>query len=105
MNNYIGTNKNNNMKKIALMLLAVCLTMGVCAKEKKDDSKYLVGAVKTENGLITFSKTFTIKGMTEEQLATYNRTLEEMHRPVTQYVPVTQFCPWNYGSQAWRLGG
>ena len=56
------------MKKIALMLLAVCLTMGVCAKEKKDDSKYLVGAVKTENGLITFSKTFTIKGMTEEQL-------------------------------------
>lgn len=59
---------NNNMKKIALMLLAICLTMGVCAKEKKDDSKYLVGAVKTENGLITFSKTFTIKGMTEEQL-------------------------------------
>lgn len=33
----------------------------------------------------------TLSTLTEEQLATYNRTLVEMQRPVVQYVPVTQF--------------
>lgn len=42
----------------------------------------------------------TLSALTEEQLAAYNRTLEEMHRPVTQYVPVVQYIP--YGPQAWR---
>lgn len=41
--------------------------------------------------------------MTDEQLATYNRTLEEARRPVVHYVPVPQFYPsYNYGMQAWR---
>lgn len=41
--------------------------------------------------------------LTEEQLATYNRTLEEMHRPAVQYVPVPQFVQYvPYGSQVWR---
>lgn len=40
--------------------------------------------------------------LTEEQLAAYNRTLEEARRPVVQYVPVSQFYPCNYGIQAWR---
>lgn len=50
----------------------------------------------------------TLSTLTEEQLAAYNRTLEEMHRPVTQYaqvvqyVPVSQFYPYDYGPQAWR---
>ena len=35
--------------------------------------------------------------LTEEQLATYNRTLEEIQRPVMQYVPVVQYVP--YGPQ------
>ena len=40
-----------------------------------------------------------LSALTEEQLATYNRTLEEMQRPVVQYVPV-QYVP--YGPQLWR---
>ena len=44
----------------------------------------------------------TLSTLTEEQLTTYNRTLEEMQRPVVQYVPVQQFYPYDYGPQAWR---
>jgi len=50
----------------------------------------------------------TLSSLTEEQLAAYNRTLEEAQRPVVQYVPVAQyvpmpqFYPCNYGMQAWR---
>lgn len=44
----------------------------------------------------------TLSTLTEEQLAAYNRTLEEMQRPVMQYVPVPQFYPYNYGTQTWR---
>lgn len=39
----------------------------------------------------------TLSTLTEEQLATYNRTLEEMRRPAVQYVPVVQYVP--YGPQ------
>ena len=42
----------------------------------------------------------TLSTLTEEQLATYNRTLAEMQRPAVQYVPVVQYIP--YGPQAWR---
>lgn len=46
----------------------------------------------------------TLSTLTEEQLAAYNRTLTEMQRPVTQYVPLQQFYPYDYliWSQAWR---
>ena len=40
--------------------------------------------------------------LTEEQLAAYNRTLEEARQPVMQYVHVPHFYPYNYGMQAWR---
>lgn len=45
----------------------------------------------------------TLSTMTKEQLAAYNNTLEEAQRPVVQYVPVTQFYPYNYG--IWKFGG
>lgn len=45
----------------------------------------------------------TLSTLTEEQLATYNRALEEARRPVVQYVPVPQFYPWNYEPQIWKV--
>lgn len=43
-----------------------------------------------------------VSTLTEEQLAAYNRTLEEARRPVAQYVPVPYSYPYNYGMQVWR---
>lgn len=60
------------MKRIALILLcAVCTLMSFGAKNKVDKidyTKYLEGAVVEENGIVTFTKTFTVKGMDEAQI-------------------------------------
>ena len=39
--------------------------------------------------------------LTEEQLAAYNRTLDEASRPTVQYIPVP-YMPYNYGLTQWR---
>lgn len=61
-----------NMKRFALILLcAVCSLISFGAKNKVDKidyTKYLEGAVVEENGIVTFTKTFTIKGMDEAQI-------------------------------------
>ena len=61
-----------NMKRFAFVLLcAVCSLMSFGAKNKVDKidyTKYLAGAVVEENGLVTFTKTFSIKGMEEAQI-------------------------------------
>ena len=45
----------------------------------------------------------TLSTLTEEQLATYKCVLEEMQRPVVQYVPVPQFVRYvPYRMQTWR---
>ena len=57
------------MKKITLLILCVLIsTISVTAKEKRDDSKYLTGAVTEVNGIVTFHKTFTVKGIQEDNL-------------------------------------
>lgn len=60
------------MKRFALILLcAVCSLISFGAKNKVDKidyTKYLEGAVVEENGIVTFTKTFTIKGMDEAQI-------------------------------------
>ena len=48
------------MRKILLLLL--CVPMLVCAKSKRDDSKYLVGAVPEVNGQVLFQQTFAVEG-------------------------------------------
>ena len=48
-----------------MMLIAA---IGATAKEKKDDSKYLKGAVPEVNGMVTFSKSFSVPGKTEAEL-------------------------------------
>ena len=54
------------MKKLFLLLM---LTFSLFAYgSKRDDSKYLKGAVPQENGLIVFSKTFKVKGAEKNQL-------------------------------------
>ena len=57
------------MRKKAIVLLCAVLTViNLAAKEKIDYSKYLKGAVTEENGMVTFTKTFSIKGMNETQI-------------------------------------
>ncbi len=61
------------MKKI-ILLLFLCLTTPLLANA--DDSKYLAGAVPEVNGIITFEKSFKVKGKTDA----------EIHQTVLGYV-------------------
>ena len=54
------------MKKIILALL-LCLPIAVSAQKGVDVSKYLVGAVPTENGYVTFKQTFKVDGSSKAQ--------------------------------------
>ena len=54
------------MRKILLLLL--CVPMLVCAKSKRDDSKYLVGAVPEVNGQVLFQQTFAVEGKNKQQI-------------------------------------
>lgn len=56
------------MRKILLLLL--CVPMLVCAKSKRDDSKYLVGAVPEVNGQVLFQQTFAVEGKTNSRYTT-----------------------------------
>ncbi|MCD8317646.1 MAG: DUF4468 domain-containing protein [Paraprevotella sp.] len=54
------------MRKILLLLL--CVPMLVFAKEKRDDSKYLVGAVPEVNGQVLFQQTFAVKNKSKDEI-------------------------------------
>ena len=54
------------MKKILLLLL--CLPMLAMAREKRDDTKYLAGAVPEVNGQVLFQQTFAVEGKTRAQI-------------------------------------
>ena len=54
------------MKKIILALL-LCLPIAVSAQKGDDMSKYLVGAVPTENGYVTFKQDFKVDGSSKAQ--------------------------------------
>lgn len=55
------------MKKF-LLALALCLPILAIAKEKKDDTKYLAGAVPEENGAVVFQKTFKVPGKSKQDI-------------------------------------
>ena len=55
------------MRKILLMLL-FCLPVLLSAKGKKDDSKYLKGAVPELNGQVTFRQTFAVKDKSQQEI-------------------------------------
>lgn len=63
------------MKKI-IMMLALMLATVAQAKEKKDVTPYLRGAVPQENGIVTFHKSFTVTGKTQS----------EVHKVMSQYL-------------------
>lgn len=77
------------MKKLLLSLL-LFITIGIAAKEKIDDSKYLSGAVPEVNGIVTFKKSFTVQGKTEAEV---QRT---MHKFVNKLVENSIAAPGNY---------
>ena len=77
------------MKKILLSLLLL-VAIGASAREKRDDSKYLKGAVPEVNGIVTFTKSFSVPGKTEAELRKAMREfIEEL---VDESIP----APGNY---------
>ncbi len=54
------------MRKILLLLL--CVPMLAHAKSKRDDSKYLAGAVPEVNGQVLFQQSFTVEGKDKRQV-------------------------------------
>ena len=77
------------MKKILLSLL-LFVSIGAIAGEKKDDSKYLAGAVPEENGIITFKKSFSVPEKTDAEVRRI------MHNFVNQLVENSIPAPGNY---------
>ena len=53
------------MKKILFTLL---LTLPLLASAKVEDQKYLAGAVPEQNGIITFTQTFSVPGKTQADI-------------------------------------
>ena len=70
------------------------------AKLRAEEARKSAAEIEEKSQEVKAELASTLSTLTEEQLATYNRTLEEMRRRVTQYVPVVQYIP--HGPQAWR---
>ena len=70
------------------------------AKLREEEARKSAAEIEKKSQEVKAKLASTLSTLTEEQLATYNRTLEEMHRSVMQYVPVVQYIP--YGPQLWR---
>ncbi len=58
------------MKKLILALVLLLPMVAIAGKPKEDKhaEKYLKGTVPTENGVVTFKKTFRVPGQTDAQL-------------------------------------
>ena len=55
------------MKKIALFLMML-LPLGVIAQKQQDMSKYLAGAVPTQNGIVIFEKSFEVPNKSKAEI-------------------------------------
>ena len=55
------------MKKLFLCMM-LFVAIGATAKEKRDDSKYLAGAVPEVNGIVTFNKKFSVPGKSPQEV-------------------------------------
>jgi len=65
-----------NMKKLLIITLLFA-TICASAKEKRDDSKYLKGAVPEVNGMVTFTKSFSVPGQSADEIARVMKTFVE----------------------------
>lgn len=54
----------NKLQNILLLLFAIPLL----AMAQKDDSQYLAGAVPEQNGIVTFTQTFSVPGKTQADI-------------------------------------
>lgn len=77
------------MKKL-LFCMMLFVAVGATAKEKRDDSKYLKGAVPEENGMVTFTKSFSVPSKTEAEIQA------AMNQFVKQLVETSIPAPGNY---------
>jgi hypothetical protein len=66
------------MKKIALLLMML-LPLGTIAQKQQDMSKYLVGAVPEQNGIVIFEKSYNVP----------NKTKAEIHESLKTYLTET----------------
>ena len=103
----------NTILTIAALVAAVTALVVVQAivvhMKTKDEIKLIEAKIREEEARKSAAETEkksqevkaelanTLSTLTEEQLATYNRTLEEIQRPDTRYVQVVQYVP--YGLQ------
>ena len=55
------------LTQLLFVLFCLCLPVALQA-QKRDDSKYLAGAVPEENGKVVFSKDFSIPGMSQGEI-------------------------------------
>lgn len=77
------------MKKLFICLLLLA-TIGATAKQKRDDSKYLAGAVPEVGGIVTFKKSFTVADKSAEEV---RKTMQAfVHEMVDNSIP----APGNY---------
>lgn len=70
----------NKLTILFLTLFIACLPMAMKAdqhKEKRDDTRYLTGAVPVVDGKVVFSKEFQIPGMSQDQI--YDIVMEWMN--------------------------
>lgn len=77
------------MKKLFLCLMLIA-TIGATAREKRDDSKYLSGAVPEVNGMVTFKKSFNVSGKSGQEVKNV------MKQFVAQLVDNSIPAPGNY---------
>lgn len=67
----------NKLTRLFLLVAMLCALPGLTLQaQKRDDSKYLAGAVPEVDGNVVFSKSFSVPGMTKEEI--YNRMLQWM---------------------------
>lgn len=64
------------MKKLFIIMLMALPLM--CQAKGNDDSKYLKGAVPEENGIVTFRKTISVEGKSQQEIySIMNRFVQE----------------------------
>ena len=84
----------NKLTILFLTMLLTCLPMAMRAdshKEKRDDTRYLAGAVPVVDGKVVFSKEFQIPGMSQKQIYDtvmkwMNKRLKENNNPDSRIV-------------------
>jgi tRNA isopentenyl-2-thiomethyl-A-37 hydroxylase MiaE len=75
------------------------------AKLRAEEARKSAAEMEEKSKAAAAKLASTMSTLTEEQLAAYNRALEEMQRPTVQYVPGPPFyqCYYGpYGVQPWR---